>query len=104
MELESTNLIYTRNLSQLELPLAFSFGKDIKIFIKFFRSTIGLINAIIIFILFITFLFNNIKKFLNPLELKCINGTSKDLVNFYQDNIISVIILEIYIIKNSKTV
>ena len=85
MELESTNLIYTRNLPQLELPLAFSYGKDIKIFINFFRSTIGLINVLIIFILFITFLFNGIKKVVNPLELKFINGTSKDLLNYYQN-------------------
>ena len=85
MEQESTNLIYTRNLPQLELSLSFSYEKNIKIFIKFFRSAIGLINVLIIYILFIIFLFNRIKKFVNPFELKFINGTSKDLLNYYQD-------------------
>ena len=85
MELESTNLIYIKNFSKLEYPPLFSYEKDIKIFNKYFTSTIGLINVFIIFLLFIIFSFNRIKRVVNPLELNFLNGTSKDLLNYYQD-------------------
>ena len=85
MELESTNLIFTKNFTHLAIPLSISYEKDIKIFIKFFLSTMGLINVFIILVLLIIFLFNGIKSFVNPFELHFLNGTSKDLLNYYQD-------------------
>ena len=85
MEFESTNLIYTKKYYHFKLPLTFSYEKDIRIFIKIFRTTIGLINVFIILVSFIIFLFNRIKKFMNPLELKFLKETSKDLLNYYQN-------------------
>ena len=45
----------------------------------------GLINVLIILVLLIIFLFNGVKNFMNPLELLFLNRTSKDLLNYYQD-------------------
>ena len=85
MELESSNLIFTNNFSHLEIPLSISYKKDIKIFIKFFPSTMGVINVFIIFVLLIIFFFNEIKSFVNSLELYFLFFFSKYLLNYYQD-------------------
>ena len=81
MELESSNLIKVSNSKQPIFLSIYSYEKDIKFFVTFLHSILGLLN---IFIIFIIFALRIIKQLSIPLDLKFLRNIKKDL-SYYQN-------------------